>query len=293
VLPTADPQRAVAYFPEDGTVGWYDTERRARVGPGVALEQELAYAAVGDDSVIVAVLDDEVDGVLLQGVDLDAGRPIAPTIDGRGQFFSSVAFGPDALYTAIDGLDTNPGFQVQRRDADTGDVLAAVPDFTNVAAGGGVVVAGTPDGRIYELDPTSLDPVGSPFPGINALTEELGVDDAGWRLMVLGLDETLRFYDVATRTQLGDAIDLSYDYALHALWDDVASGVPAGAVLRSDGLRASAVTEQGIVVWDLDPAHWVDAACQVAGRNLTEAEWDQYIGDLAPYRETCPELTVA
>ena len=69
--------------------------------------------------------------------------------------------------------------------------------------------------------------------------------------------------------------------------------MPGGAVLRSDGLQAAAETEQGIVVWDLDPAHWVDAACQLAGRNLTHAEWDQYIGDLAPYRQTCPQYSEA
>jgi hypothetical protein len=138
----------------------------------------------------------------------------------------------------------------------------------------------------------SLDQVGVPFPGINALTQELGVDELGQRLMVLGLEETLRFYDVLTRTQLGDAIDLAYAYALHP-GEDVISSVPGGAVLRSDGLRAAAETEQGIVVWDLDPAHWVDAACQLASRNLTRAEWDQYIGDLAPYRTTCPQYSEA
>ena len=58
-------------------------------------------------------------------------------------------------------------------------------------------------------------------------------------------------------------------------------------------MQAAADTEQGIVVWDLDPAHWVDAACQLAGRNLTHAEWDQYIGDLAPYRQTCPGYVAA
>ena len=105
--------------------------------------------------------------------------------------------------------------------------------------------------------------------------------------MVLGNDETLRFYDIATRTQLGDAIDLAYGDELH----DNAVNVDddcAGAVLRGDGLQAAADTGQGIVVWDLDPAHWVEAACQLASRNLTRAEWDQYIGDLAPYHRTCP-----
>ena len=43
-------------------------------------------------------------------------------------------------------------------------------------------------------------------------------------------------------------------------------------------------------IWDLDPAHWVSAACGVAGRNLTRDEWATHIGDLSPYRPTCPQF---
>ena len=32
---------------------------------------------------------------------------------------------------------------------------------------------------------------------------------------------------------------------------------------------------------------WIDRACAVAGRNLTEDEWAEAIGD-RPYHETCP-----
>ena len=28
----------------------------------------------------------------------------------------------------------------------------------------------------------------------------------------------------------------------------------------------------------------------LAGRNLTRDEWNSYVGDLAPYRATCPDL---
>ena len=54
-------------------------------------------------------------------------------------------------------------------------------------------------------------------------------------------------------------------------------------------MAAAAVVGGGIVSWDLDPAKWETAACRLAGRNLTQAEWDQYIGDLAPYTTTCPD----
>jgi hypothetical protein len=51
-------------------------------------------------------------------------------------------------------------------------------------------------------------------------------------------------------------------------------------------------TDDGLVVWDLDPDHWAEPACQLARRNLTRDEWETYIGDLATYRRTCPEFPV-
>jgi hypothetical protein len=105
------------------------------------------------------------------------------------------------------------------------------------------------------------------------------LSDDGRRLLVLGQDAAFRIYDIPSRTQLGGPISVG-DFA-------------SGAALRGDGLEAAVGTDQGIVLWDLDPDHWIDGACAVAGRNLTRAEWDQYIGDLASYRTTCPEYPPA
>ena len=49
--------------------------------------------------------------------------------------------------------------------------------------------------------------------------------------------------------------------------------------MRPDGMELAIPSgDLGVVLWDLDPQHWLDAACSVVGRNLTEAEWDQYLG---------------
>ena len=42
-------------------------------------------------------------------------------------------------------------------------------------------------------------------------------------------------------------------------------------------------------LWNTDPASWVRIACSIAGRNLTEAEWRQYLPD-RPYSRTCAQL---
>jgi hypothetical protein len=187
---------------------------------------------------------------------------------------------PEFVYTAGLGLDYT--FRVQRRDRDSLEPVGQPAiGFNNVAAGGDVVIASTDDGQFFEVDRITLQPIGLPFPATNGTINSLALDDAGRILMVGGDDEMLRFYDVASRTQLGDAIDTD-------VW-----GGDGGSVLRRDGQQAAVITSQGIVVWDLDPDTWVQAACQLAGRNLTHAEWDQYIGDLAPYRQTCPAYVAA
>ncbi len=61
---------------------------------------------------------------------------------------------------------------------------------------------------------------------------------------------------------------------------------PDGSTLAVGGGGA----DSPVKIWSLDPASWVDAACRLAGRNLTHEEWDSYIGDLAPYGATCPEF---
>jgi len=42
-------------------------------------------------------------------------------------------------------------------------------------------------------------------------------------------------------------------------------------------------------VWDATPDGWLAQICQKAGRNLTNAEWQQYARGV-PYVKSCPNL---
>jgi WD40 repeat protein/DNA-binding SARP family transcriptional activator len=44
-----------------------------------------------------------------------------------------------------------------------------------------------------------------------------------------------------------------------------------------------------VVTWDLRPQHLIDVACELAGRNLTRAEWRSLVG-ARRYRKTCPDV---
>jgi WD40 repeat protein len=47
-------------------------------------------------------------------------------------------------------------------------------------------------------------------------------------------------------------------------------------------------SEVNPLLWNVDPADWIRTACTIAGRNLTRAEWQQYL-PTRPYRSTCPQ----
>jgi hypothetical protein len=88
---------------------------------------------------------------------------------------------------------------------------------------------------------------------------------------------------------------------------DVESGTRIGVPLRVAGDASTdnngiLVVEHGlyygpptgpVVYYDLDPTSWEATACRAAGRNLTRAEWDRYLGTLGEYRATCPQYPAA
>ena len=55
---------------------------------------------------------------------------------------------------------------------------------------------------------------------------------------------------------------------------------------------ASGSDDNTIILWDVSFDSWKTRACRIANRNLTRAEWKQYLGDVEPYRATCPEFPI-
>ena len=59
--------------------------------------------------------------------------------------------------------------------------------------------------------------------------------------------------------------------------------------LRPDGLAVAMTVREGVAILDLEPARLAEAACRLAGRNLTETEWATYLAEFGEPRPTCAD----
>jgi DNA-binding SARP family transcriptional activator/class 3 adenylate cyclase/WD40 repeat protein len=202
--------------------------------------------------------------------DLATGQQAGPRLPAN-RWTNVAAFTPDGRHVAlVDGVDGVTVF-----DGTTGDKVAGpiLPGASAAAIGSdGLLVVGRED-ELFFYDLLTLEPRGRPILTRTGPIKGIEFSADGSLLRASG-DSGTWLLDVPSRTPLGDGID-----------------VPLGswaAALRPDGAELAVPTTHGVALWDLDPAGWIEAACRRAGRNLTDSEWATYIGDLAPYRQTCP-----
>ncbi len=92
------------------------------------------------------------------------------------------------------------------------------------------------------------------------------------------LDGTIRLWDAATGEQLG------LPFQEHT---GMVTSLSIVKNQKGQLLLASSDENQKVILWDIDFDSWRMKACSIAGRNLTETEWKQYVGDTKPYRRTC------
>jgi DNA-binding SARP family transcriptional activator/WD40 repeat protein len=97
----------------------------------------------------------------------------------------------------------------------------------------------------------------------------------------------------------GGTIATGGDDGRVSVWDGESGGLLSSTVVGRAGAAVyvgfepdltTVVAANGdgdVFEFDTRVQHWIDVACSVAGRNLTETEWRETFGDL-PYRPTCP-----
>ncbi len=266
----AGPNRVASVF-LDGTIGFYDVESRGRViadqPPRFPSPAVPAYAR-GTEVLVVWHLDGTNTAVDASGewssIDLPPGVP-------RSASFSSD--GTRLLMTDASGLSMYEVHSGKRLLGPLEGVLEVGISASDVVATAGV------DGTIEIRGLDDLQPVGASVRLEGARVQDIEFDDRG-DVLVVRTTDAAHVIDVASRVALGGPIR---------------TGRPdpdEGLAVSPDGLEMAIATTAGTTLWSLDPREWERAVCRVAGRNLTRAEWQRYIGGLADYRATCDEYVI-
>lgn len=240
--------------------------------PGVFTTQGAAQGYLWDGRGSVARLGD--DGVLAEvpefRIDADA-RVLAVSDTESGDRVVVSYQSPGKEWTESVVFSGTTGEELVRADPIEGLTLAAVsPDGTLVGAG---------PGRITRYDLDTFRPLAR-FSAAQWETHSLQFNAAGDLLLATAIGQ-VALYDVATGTPIGDPIATPINP-----FDDFAE---RNGFLHPDGDRLAVASLAGVQIWDIAPEHLVEAACRIAGRNLTETEWSNHLDAFGPYEETCPD----
>jgi WD40 repeat protein len=208
----------------------------------------------------------------------DFGGPPKQEFNTGGNSFGDVDFSGDSRLLAGSGAD---GITVW--DIGDGSTVLTVPGNlgANVTAvslnSNGTVLAWGDDTRLIGLWNIIEDArIGQSLSGHNEEITDLEFVQFGEEDVLLASTSQ----DAETRIWSVDAGRLVARIQAHS------NDVTAVDVTIPHGLMVTSGRDHALWVASLDPDSWIDAACALAGRNMTQAEWEAVQGD-APYVRHC------
>ena len=153
----------------------------------------------------------------------------------------------------------------------TGPVYAVVfsPD-------GRLLATASFDGSVRLWDGASRLPLGQPLAGHTETVTAVAFSPDGRLLATASADRSVRLWDVASRQPLGEPLTGHTEEVFAVVFS------PDGTLL------ATASADDTARVW-ATPSTWVSRSCELVGRNLSQDEWERYVGSDKQYVRHCPQ----
>ncbi len=212
-----------------------------------------------------------IDGTL-RVYDLRTGRPIS-SVQVRGSL-QDLDFSADGERVAGASLAGDIAiWNLDRRKLERtirhGDAIVSIrfsPDGKEIATG-------DLPGNVDFWDPATGRQSRRTLGGQGGIVNSVTFDPTGTQVIAASADGKLRLWDLASGKLVGTPLPGA---------DTGGSGV-----FFSDGKQVIAVFPSGKgIIWNVDPAAWKTHACRLAHRNLTPAEWRDFLPQRR-YRAVC------
>jgi WD40 repeat protein len=133
-------------------------------------------------------------------------------------------------------------------------------------------------GEVFIVDIASRTIVGVPLAAGGTQLQAVDISPDGKVVAATSRDGSIRVWDAASHRPIGPAMHAHRVDGSEILFN--ATGRSAMSFSLNDDLT---------VTLDMTPSLHADRACELAVRNLTRTEWDQYLPG-KPYHATCPQF---
>ena len=199
------------------------------------------------------------------------------------QTYYNAAFSPDGSIIATgtpadEVLIVNAStLKIMRRLASPDDTITWVsfsPDGRYLATGAG-------SGTVRLWSTSSWTELGHGVQAVPGSVNTVEFDPTNTLLIATGHDGTTRMWTVPGLQAVG---------AHFPRRSDAAASLDAASLFVGDDLIVRVYAGGQATLWPATLVGWERHACQIAGRNLTQAEWNLFVGSDRPYRKTCPEF---
>ncbi len=211
--------------------------------------------------------------------DVATHQPFGEPFTGHNDAVIDVAFSPDGMLLATASADHSIRLWNVASRQPLGEPLTG----TNKV----VTVVFSPDGTLLATisfdnntvrlwDVASRQPRGEPLALHTNTVWSVAFSPNGKSLATASADRTIRLWDVASHQPLIEPLTGH-------------TNVVTGVAFSPDSkLLASASSDSTVRLW-ATPATWVAQSCELVGRNLSQQEWDRYIGAATPYVRQCAQ----